>query len=439
MDIFLNIQKVIDKNAKYSEFEKIYADKSLLKKIILEVIPSDFFTNKINNRTILLKPNWVNDIRKKEHHYCLITNENFIIAFVELLLEYKPKKLIIGDAPIQLCRWSNLYSKDFENQIVNLSKLNNIVIELIDFRRTVWAEKNYQTEKVPLTEYIIFDLGHESKLDEISSTKSKFRVTNYDPKKLEETHSFGMHKYCITKHLFEADIVISLPKIKTHQKAGITNALKILVGLNGDKDFLPHHRIGGTEMGGDCYPGKSKVYFLAERMLDWVNRFIGTKLYGILIKLPYYIWKIKPKSQFHSLSAGWYGNDTVWRMVYDLNTIALYGDKNGLIHKEPQREIYSLCDAIIGGQGDGPLNPEPLPLGYIAFSNNAIIMDIAFTKIMGFDINKIPLLREMILKLEHSDYEINLDKRKVKLEDLKLISVNAKPSPGWVGQIELNN
>jgi uncharacterized protein (DUF362 family) len=82
-------------------------------------------------------------------------------------------------------------------------------------------------------------VGKRSYLEEVSDDeRSPFRVTNYDPGRLAESHRKGVHKYCITKELFDADVVITVPKIKTHQKAGLTNALKILVGVNGDKDLF---------------------------------------------------------------------------------------------------------------------------------------------------------------------------------------------------------
>ena len=65
----------------------------------------------------------------------------------------------------------------------------------------------------------------------------------------------------------EADVIINLPKLKTHQKAGITCALKNLIGINGNKEYLPHHRIGGFELGGDCYPGSSDL----KRALEFIH------------------------------------------------------------------------------------------------------------------------------------------------------------------------
>ena len=114
-----------------------------------------------------------------------------------------------------------------------------------------------------LVKNLVDEGGHYIRIVDNLSAGTRENLTDvcafieYDPDKFRYTHTKGMHKYCITKHLFDSDLVISLPKAKTHQKAGITAALKNIVGLNGDKDYLPHHRIGGTEVGGDAYPGKS--------------------------------------------------------------------------------------------------------------------------------------------------------------------------------------
>ena len=51
-----------------------------------------------------------------------------------------------------------------------------------------------------------------------------------------------------------AEVLISLPKLKTHKKVGVTLSLKNLVGINGDKNYLPHFCIGTPDEGGDEFP-----------------------------------------------------------------------------------------------------------------------------------------------------------------------------------------
>ena len=324
-----------------------------------------------------------------------------------------------------------MINKTFINEINKLSLIYKTPIEIKDFRRVTFDPKlnNPQKEKRPLSEYIIFDLGEKSYLEPISTNKKKFRVTDYNPDRLAESHSKGVHKYCISKEIFEADVVISMPKIKTHQKAGITCALKNLVGINGDKDYLPHHRIGGKERGGDCYPGKNIFRLWSEYLLDNANRRQGKIAYYFFSYAAAAFWKLTKPQKEHNLSAGWYGNDTTWRMVYDLNKIAKYGKNDGTLSEKPLRVIYSLCDGIIGGQGDGPLNPTPLPLGIIAFSDDSYLMDLIVGNIFRLNIDKIPLLKEA--KKMVKDYSIYLNGKKISIEDINDISMEVIMPPGW--------
>ena len=410
----------------------IYNDKQLIKDKIKKIGIGFLDDEKIfKQKNILIKPNWVLHNHNDYDDICLRTNNSIIIALLEILLPLNPQKIVIGDAPIQGCDWDKMINKTFINEINKLSLVYETPIEIKDFRRVTFDPKlnNPQKEKHPLSEYIIFDLGEKSYLEPISTNKKIFRVTSYNPDRLAESHSKGVHKYCISKELFEADVVISMPKIKTHQKAGITCALKNLVGINGDKDYLPHHRIGGKERGGDCYPGKNIFRLWSEYLLDTANRRQGKITYYFFSYAAAVFWKLtKPKKE-HNLSAGWYGNDTTWRMVFDLNKIAKYGKKDGTLSEKPQRVIYSLCDGIIGGQGDGPLNPAPLPLGILAFGDDSYLMDLVVGNIFRLNIDKIPLLKEAQKMVK--DYSIYLNGEKISIDKINDISLDVIMPPGW--------
>ena len=281
--------------------------------------------------------------------------------------------------------------------------------------------------------FLIFDVGKESYLEPITKEgKNEFRVTQYNPDRFILSHKPGMHKYCITKELFDADVVISLPKIKTHQKAGITAALKNIVGLNGDKDFLPHHRIGGTGMGGDSYPGKNYLRYLTELCHDAANRRQGTKAYVFFMRLASVLWRLSLPSQEHQTAAAWHGNDTTWRMVMDLNKIVIFGKADGTLASIPQRTLYSLSDGIIGGQGDGPLKPDPLNLGIVAFSNNSAWHDLAMATLMKMKKEKIPLLQSAKKFLIDQKVDVRLNGTIIDLEKLDLYSTKATMPPGWI-------
>jgi uncharacterized protein (DUF362 family) len=441
IDGFVNIETLFvgEHERNITSLVKSYEQLELLKEKIRKISEGILDNNQIiSGKKIMLKPNWVTHNRKENDEICLRTNDNFILALVQIILDCKPAIITIGDAPIQGCNWDKMLSPDFYKNIEELSVRHSIPIIIKDFRRVTFdPNKNIPIEeRNPISDFIIFDLGKESYLEPISSTKSRFRVTNYNPERLKESHTIGKHKYCITKELFDADVVISVPKIKTHQKAGITGALKNLVGVNGDKDFLPHHRIGGQGFGGDCYPGKNLFRRISEFFLDCANRKQGKNTYWLWIYLSKIMWKLSFPKEVHHLAAGWYGNDTTWRMVMDINIIAVFGKKDGTISKIPQRTLYSLCDGIIGGQGDGPLNPQPLPLGVISFANNSSMTDICMGTLMGFDIRKIPLLKTAKQIIEQKKIILTLNGKQIILKDLANLSIQTLPPPGWVDYLK---
>ncbi len=435
MHSFLNIKTVFN-DAEDRTLDKLslfYNDIYKLEKTIEKVIGSNLTNEQIKGKRVLIKPNWVRHSKNITDEVCLRTNDKFVLAALKVMFEMGPAKVIIGDAPIQGCNWDRIISGSLTNEINNLSADYNIPVLVKDFRRRIYNVSDNKPEAGirPLTDYLIFDLGRESLLDIVTGTgQTRFRVTNYDPDLMSTAHSPGVHKYCISRELFDADIIISLPKIKTHQKTGITGALKNIVGINGDKDFLPHHRIGGTGWGGDCYPGGSYLRYWSELLLDNANRRQGRNSFWFWQKLSSLFWILSCPGPEHNIAAGWHGNDTTWRMVMDLNKIAGYGTADGTLSKTPQRQIYSLCDGIIAGQGDGPLEPEPHPLGIISFTNDSAINDRAMALLMGLPIDKIPLLNDNIIN-EKIDCEMTLDGKRIMLEDLKHYSIYTKPPIGW--------
>ena len=143
-------------------------------------------------------------------------------------------------------------------------------------------------------------------------------------------------------------------------------------------------------------------------------------------------WRFAKPTKKHSLTAGWYGNDTTWSMVLDLNKIAIYGKADGTLSDKPQRQIYSITDAIIGGQGNGPLNPVPLPLGFLGFSNSSPLNDLCFSSLMGFDFKKLPLIM-------NSFSDNLLMKSKIFINDVPFEkggiykhSIKTTPPDGWI-------
>jgi len=120
----------------------------------------------------------------------------------------------------------------------------------------------------------------------------------------------------------------------------------------------------------------------------------------------------------------------------DLNMIVKYGVANGTLSDKQQRSILYICDGIIAGQGDGPLNPDPLPLGIVMLSENAAQMDKALALLMGFNPNSIPLIRES-LKMENEDCDFYCNGKMLTINEIvEKCSMHTIPPPGWLPLLE---
>src|SRR5262249_45327360 len=94
------------------------------------------------------------------------------------------------------------------------------------------------------------------------------------------------------------------------------------------------------------------------------------------------------------IEGSWSGNDTVWRTSLDLNRLLLYGRTDGMLAHLPQRQVLHIVDAVVAGQGDGPLAPRPLPLELIMAGRNAAAVDWVGAHLLGYAPERVPIVRE---------------------------------------------
>jgi hypothetical protein len=252
-----------------------------------------------------------------------------------------------------------------------------------------------RTDVQSLEHFTLFDLARDSLLEPVTTPEPKFRVTQYPPAQLARTHGPGRHRYLVAREVLDADLVINLPKLKTHKKGGITCALKNLVGINGNKEYLPHHRIGGAADGGDCYPARDPVKRALEIVLDRFNSSTTRTSRRIWRGATRMLQAVQNRRGDRiGVEGSWSGNDTVWRMCLDLNRILLYGRPDGTLAEAPLRRVIQIVDAIVAGQGEGPLRSEPLPLGLLAAGESAAALDWVLAIVLGYDPERVPIVRE---------------------------------------------
>jgi uncharacterized protein (DUF362 family) len=347
--------------------------------------------------TVLLKPNWVlHQNQSGQGMDCMVTHPAIIAAAIAEAAAAGAGRIVVGDAPIQSCHWEALVTPELQEVLRGAA--GGTPVDFVDFRRTRTRGPEMGGGVVrdarPESRYALFDLGRDSLLEPLSEPPGAFRITSYDPALLARTHGPGKHQFLLCREAFEADVIVSLPKLKTHRKAGITAALKNLVGMNGNKDFLPHHRFGGSAVGGDCYPGDAPWKLAAEVYLDLANAAIGTPAYDQWAGRAFALLRQHGRHADADVEGAWHGNDTLWRTVLDLNRILIHGRADGTMDDAPQRTLWSLTDAVVCGQGEGPLAPEPLFVGAVTFSGSASAADHAHAALLGLDPGRIPSVRE---------------------------------------------
>ena len=289
-----------------------------------------------------------------------------------------------------------------------------------------------------------FDLGVSSCFSEIDYLKRRYYGAFYDEDQTNYHHSEGRHEYVLAKSPLAADVIISIPKLKTHKKVGVTLNMKGMVGITADKNCLPHYALGSPQENGDQFPAKNRIegsiIRYAKKRLAGGNRIAvitAKTMKGIM-------YRIFGDGKRTIRAGNWWGNDTCWRMTLDLNRILLYGNSDGSWRKTP-KPYLSIIDGIIGMEGDGPMGGIPKHCGILVGGQNPGVVDAAAASIMGFDCAAIPLIYRSFDEGRYSIEEGNW--REITLTsnmDEFNTSVGSLSSPmpflahwGWRGAIEL--
>jgi hypothetical protein len=377
-------------------------------------------------------------------------------AVLRALLDYvliavgKSGSVSFGNAPVQSCSWSSVLRDTNAQALPEFYQSVGEPVQAQDLRLYV-AERTLagsvkRLERRDEDEAVYIDLSHQSKLAQIPNVKTAhFRLSDYDPRRTEGFHSQGSHVYVLNKQVLDADAIVSLPKLKTHEKVGITCALKGCVGAIAHKDCLAHHRFGSPDIGGDEYPS-DKFYFkrAISGFHDWVQQIPPEHVTGNLLRVSDRILRSGLRRLVPVTAGAWWGNDTAWRMALDIARILRYATANGEMQNLPVRPHLVLVDGIVGGEGTGPLKPTPVHSGLLLFADDPVVADHACALLMGFEPAKIPLIREAFALENYPLTEQSFGQgcliyngQEYPVSALaNLVQKHYQPSPGWQGYIE---
>lgn len=421
-----------------------------------------FQENIAPGNTVVLKPNWLAHSHKynPDEWLSVITHPTVITAVLKLVIKALngKGKVIITDAPQTDSTWVKIMGRMQPELWKELGRKAGIVVEVLDLREDEWINEGDVTvsrKKLPgdplgSTEC---DLGQNSEFVGHSVSKKGYYGADYDKSETNRAHSNGHHKYRVSRTVVEADVFVNIPKMKTHKKAGITCSLKNLVGINTYKNYLPHHNEGTRDEGGDQFPGaklKNKTeLMLIEKFKSILHKYPESgKLFVPVKKLGK---KLFGDTRETIRSGNWYGNDTLWRMVLDLNKVLMYSEPSGELRAdalEKRKKYISVVDGIIAGEGNGPEAPDPIQCGALIAGTNPVAVDAMCAKLMGLDWHKIPSIKnafdiqkyplcdftydELVARSSVAAYNTMLDK--ISADDC----FQFRPHFGWAGWLECN-
>ena len=413
---------------------------------------------------VVLKPNFVLSRHAGgKDLFAIITHPSVLRAVADYCwIALKGQgQIIIADAPQYNCNFSQLLQQTHLEKICDFyGSFAGPVVSFRDLRKYWSPGRHFASMRQPLAGdpagSVRVDLGSRSALADKPHSERLYGAV-YHRDETVTHHSGERQIYEISGTILGADVVISVPKLKVHKKVGVTLNAKGLVGIATNKNLIVHYTLGSPAQGGDQYP--EGLFTPIEEKLIKTERWMYDHLLAprsrpleFLHRSVYWLHNnttrrlgLKVSEEKRQLDAGnWYGNDSAWRMVVDLLRIFYFADREGKMQDKVQRRMFSVIDGVIGGEGCGPLTPDPKPSRMLIGGENPLAVDLVATRLMGFDPLSLKMYKQALADLQ---YDFGLHR----LEDIQVCSredewkgcvsdqssryLDFKPHPGWVGRI----
>lgn len=387
---------------------------------------------------VVLKPNWVKE--HDERHPGPNQWEHVVThpAVIEAVVHWAAAKLngtgsiTVCDAPQTDSSFAKLREYCGLDAMVARCRTAHpgLRIELLDLRPEEWTALDGVV--VNTTDLPGDPLGSTQVCLDAASEfvgfhgQGRLYGASYDMAETNLHHQGSRHEYLLCRTPMDADVLINLPKLKTHKKVGLTCALKNLVGINAKKNWLPHHTEGTPDQGGDQFPAATAKARLEHAWMGTAKRWLkdSPRLSRLFVPMKKAGRLVFGDTQKVVRSGNWFGNDTCWRMVLDLNKCLFFFDGTGQRRRQPLRYL-AVVDGIVGGEGNGPMAPDPKPCGVILAGTHPAAVDCVAAAVMGFDWQRIPLLK-------HSFETRQLPFTPFPSEAIQVLSNN----PRWTGRLD---
>ncbi len=393
---------------------------------------------------VLIKPNFVKDYHSLGFEGVLsqITHASILRPIIDytLLALNDTGNIIIADTPLEKADFEKIIKI---NRCADLCKfykdyldINILLLDLRSYKRKRTKNKRFPLKRIlldgPPDGFVEINLKEDSELNELDIkvqnyyTLADYKIDRLNPRsriicETNQYHSYNKHLYKIPKIFLNSDVIISVPKLKTHRMAGVTLNLKNMIGIC-EKIYLPHYRQGSPPIG-DAIPQQPPVKDIIKRKFsNQLNKFL-TEITTYIENIPLLSQLLKPYYRLFNRKiqviddwwGEWHGNDTLWRTILDLNKIVLYADKKGKMRETKQRKYFNIIDGIIGQEGEGPMTGVPKKCGLIIGGMDPVSCDSLAAHIMGYDVNQLKVIskNKFIKKYKIGNYD---------LENLKISS-----------------
>lgn len=426
---------------------------------LFSLLPDHVFSQVLPGNTVILKPNWVmesHQYRPGDWEY-VVTHPAIITAVLrKVLVRLEGRgRVVITDGPTTEASFAKLIAHYPVAEWQRLAFQSGIALEVFDLRDYEWETRNgiiVKRTALPgdprgKTEVDLLDDASEFWGHRKSSRG--YGGADYDRAEPNLAHDGHHNLYSVSRTVLEADVFINLPKLKTHRKAGITCCLKNLVGINTYKNYLPHHSEGVPSEGGDQFPIDNVQARLEGPLMAFLKQHV--------LKSPSLARVLSPFNTAGKMifgdtrqvirSGNWYGNDTIWRMILDLNKVLLYANPDGSMREDiivNAKRYIGIVDAVLAGEGHGPLAPDPVQMRYIICGTSPVAIDAVSATLMGFDPLKIPTIARSfeIRRFPLSGFAleeilVTIESRSFLLHNLpEKYVLPFEPQFGWKGHIE---
>lgn len=358
---------------------------------------------------VLIKPNFVTDRyyqeRLKDRRLLASsTHASVIRPLVDFALDRGASEVVIADCPIEGCDLESVLEGLGFTPMIEALVARGLPVRFVDLRPfrihplmalddvriagRSWNLGLLMKSDLPGDPlgYEVVDLGSRSRFSDVEERASRLRFHRANPETPVPHHSDGRHEYGIPRTVLESDVVIHVPKLKTHKKSGVTLSLKSSIGLCGYKYWLPHYTADAPPEG-DEFPSRPS---LAEAARIKLSRLPLAGGHSLVARAPR-IGQHVPVTE-----GSWEANDTIWRTTLDLAAIHALTERDGTVSSGPARRTFALIDGIIGGEGEGPFGVTPVPSGLLLAADDPVLLDLVATEAMGYDWKLIPTVARAI-------------------------------------------